>query len=151
MNAALACRGVAVTLSGRTVLSDVDAVVNGGELLGVIGPNGSGKSTLLRVLAGLQRAVRGEVTLDGRRLEELSRRDAKVGHFKAPAEIEPQVAGEHVQVLLVKRRVEIVFRQQIALDRRIDFSLAGKWAARHRVHQQERHREHRPQRDQHPK
>jgi iron complex transport system ATP-binding protein len=75
MNAVLECRGVAVTLSGRTVLSDVDAAVRAGEILGVIGPNGSGKSTLLRVLSGLQRTVRGEVALNGRRLEELSRRD----------------------------------------------------------------------------
>ena len=75
MSATLECRDVSVTLSGRTVLSGVAAGVRAGELVGVIGPNGSGKSTLLRTLAGLQRAIAGEVTLDGCRLDELSRRD----------------------------------------------------------------------------
>ncbi len=36
----------------RTVLSGVSAVVNRGEVMGVVGPNGSGKSTLLRIAAG---------------------------------------------------------------------------------------------------
>jgi iron complex transport system ATP-binding protein len=75
MSATLECRGVSVTLSGRTVLSGVDATVHAGELVGVIGPNGSGKSTLLRTLAGLQRTAAGDVALDGRRLDELSRRE----------------------------------------------------------------------------
>ena len=36
----------------RTVLAGVSAVVNEGEVVGVVGPNGSGKSTLLRIGAG---------------------------------------------------------------------------------------------------
>lgn len=32
-----------------------------GEILGVIGPNGSGKTTLLRLVAGLERPVKGQV------------------------------------------------------------------------------------------
>lgn len=38
------------------------------RLLAVVGPSGSGKSTLLRVVAGLLRADRGDVRLDGRSL-----------------------------------------------------------------------------------
>src|SRR5205085_8865660 len=36
-----------------------------GEVLSVVGPSGCGKSTLLRIMAGLDRATRGEVLLDG--------------------------------------------------------------------------------------
>jgi branched-chain amino acid transport system ATP-binding protein len=44
----------------------IGLTVEAGEVVTVIGPNGAGKSTLLRVLAGLKRALRGRVTLDGR-------------------------------------------------------------------------------------
>ena len=42
-----------------------------GETVAVLGPNGAGKSTLLSVVAGLQRAGGGRVTLDGRELGDL--------------------------------------------------------------------------------
>jgi iron complex transport system ATP-binding protein len=50
------------------VLRDLTCAVEPGSLLAVVGPNGSGKTTLLRVLLGLLRPSRGDVTLDGRAL-----------------------------------------------------------------------------------
>jgi putative ABC transport system ATP-binding protein len=57
---------------GATVraLAGVDLDVAAGEFVAVLGRSGSGKSTLLNVLAGLDRADSGTVTVDG---EELSR------------------------------------------------------------------------------
>lgn len=65
--------GLSVTRSGRTILRDVSITVADGSVTGVVGPNGSGKSTLV---AALQRAIdaRGTVTIDGRPLRSLSRR-----------------------------------------------------------------------------
>ena len=53
---------------GRPALDDVTCAARGGELLAVVGPNGSGKTTLVRVISGLLRAERGEVSVDGRPL-----------------------------------------------------------------------------------
>ncbi|HSE26850.1 MAG TPA: ABC transporter ATP-binding protein, partial [Gemmatimonadales bacterium] len=50
------------------VLRGLTCAVEPGSLLAVVGPNGSGKTTLLRVLLGLLRPSRGDVTLDGRAL-----------------------------------------------------------------------------------
>jgi ATP-binding cassette subfamily F protein 3 len=50
-------------LGGRAVLRGVSFNLERGELLGVVGPNGAGKTTLLRVLASLDRADSGRVTL----------------------------------------------------------------------------------------
>lgn len=50
------------------ILRGVDLVVKPGEALGIVGPSGSGKTTLLMVIAGLERASRGEVIVAGNSL-----------------------------------------------------------------------------------
>ena len=46
-------------------LADVNFGVDSGELVCIVGPSGCGKTTLFRILAGLEPATRGEVTLNG--------------------------------------------------------------------------------------
>ena len=59
----------------RRVLHGCDLELHSGELIAVVGPNGAGKTTLLRVLAGLIHPTRGSVTLDGRALAAMPRRE----------------------------------------------------------------------------
>ncbi|MGI5458948.1 ABC transporter ATP-binding protein [Streptomyces sp. CA-249302] len=49
----------------HSVLNDITLTVPDGQLLCVVGPSGCGKSTLLRIVAGLQAASEGTVTVDG--------------------------------------------------------------------------------------
>lgn len=52
---------------GSTVaLNDVNITVRRGEILGLIGENGSGKSTVTSIIAGMQRADRGEMLYEGK-------------------------------------------------------------------------------------
>jgi tungstate transport system ATP-binding protein len=62
-------KGLQVAYDGRLVLDVPHLAIERGETLTLIGPNGSGKSTLLRVLALLQRPAKGEVFLDGERVD----------------------------------------------------------------------------------
>lgn len=58
-------------LSGRQTVSavtDVDLLVNRGEILGLVGESGSGKSTIGRLLVGLLTPTRGEVLFDNQSL-----------------------------------------------------------------------------------
>ncbi|HTW97213.1 MAG TPA: ABC transporter ATP-binding protein [Acidimicrobiales bacterium] len=63
--------------SGEGLVRAIDGVdldVNRGEVLAVMGPSGCGKSTLLHVLGGLDRPSAGELSVAGRRLDQLSER-----------------------------------------------------------------------------
>jgi NitT/TauT family transport system ATP-binding protein len=49
-------------------LKDIDLDVDPGEFLTIVGPSGCGKSTFLDLLAGLDHATSGVITMDGRRI-----------------------------------------------------------------------------------
>ena len=67
-----------LTLSGVTkkfgpvdVIQGVDLAVADGEFCVFVGPSGCGKSTLLKLIAGLESATAGTLTLDGRDITDL--------------------------------------------------------------------------------
>jgi ABC-type cobalamin/Fe3+-siderophores transport system ATPase subunit len=60
--------------AGRAVLADVSFEVSRGAILGLLGPNGSGKTTLLRLVGGTLAPGAGRVTIDGRDVRALPRR-----------------------------------------------------------------------------
>ena len=70
---AVSLKDVHLTLPSRAgnvdILRGVDLEVRAGEAIGIVGPSGSGKTTLLMVIAGLERASRGEVTVAGQNLQ----------------------------------------------------------------------------------
>jgi NitT/TauT family transport system ATP-binding protein len=51
------------------VLADVSLSVSGSEVVSIVGPSGCGKTTLLRCVGGLSQLNRGEIRIDGRRVE----------------------------------------------------------------------------------
>jgi branched-chain amino acid transport system ATP-binding protein len=51
---------------GLDALSQVDLVVEPGEVIGVIGPNGAGKSTFFNLLSGVMKPTSGKVVFEGR-------------------------------------------------------------------------------------
>ncbi|MEW6019515.1 MAG: sulfate/molybdate ABC transporter ATP-binding protein [Pseudomonadota bacterium] len=70
---------VAKSFGRHAALAGVSLQAREGEFLALLGPSGSGKTTLLRVLAGLERPDRGQVTFKGEDLLAMSARERRIG------------------------------------------------------------------------
>ncbi len=55
-----------------SILEDISLIVNRGEKVSLVGQSGSGKTSLLMVMAGLEQASGGSVSIDGRDITSLS-------------------------------------------------------------------------------
>ncbi len=54
------------------VLQGVHLEIEAGDFLALMGPSGSGKTTLLNLLGGLDSPTRGEITVGGQRIDQMS-------------------------------------------------------------------------------
>jgi ABC-2 type transport system ATP-binding protein/ribosome-dependent ATPase len=78
MTALAETRGATKTFGARVAVDTASLRVDAGELVGLIGANGAGKTTLIRMLLGLLRPTRGDVSLFGERPSRRSR--ARLGY-----------------------------------------------------------------------
>jgi ribose transport system ATP-binding protein len=74
-NAYLTLNGVSKEYGGIAALKDVNFEARRGSIHAILGENGAGKSTLIKTLAGVVRADKGTIRLDGQMLA-----------FRSPAE-----------------------------------------------------------------
>jgi ABC-type lipoprotein export system ATPase subunit len=111
----------------------VDLDVAPGETVAVMGPSGCGKSTLLHLLGGLDRPSGGEVSLNGRRIDDIGekalarmRRTAVGFVFQAFHLMEELTAVENVELSILlagsspraaRRRAEELLEQVGLTDR----------------------------------
>ena len=60
------------------VLEGVDLDIRDGEFIVLVGPSGCGKSTLLRMIAGLEEVSGGDISIEGRRVNDLAPKDRDI-------------------------------------------------------------------------
>ena len=127
MSTAISVSGLVKTFGTTVALDGLDLEVSTGEVHGFLGPNGSGKTTTIRILLGLLRADRGEVTLLGgdpwRDAATLHRRLAYV-----PGEVAlwPNLTGGEVIDLLARLRGGIDPKRRAALLEQFDLDPTKK-------------------------
>ncbi|WP_096190084.1 methionine ABC transporter ATP-binding protein [Evansella halocellulosilytica] len=61
-----------------TAVDNIDLMIERGEIFGVIGYSGAGKSTLIRLLNMLETPTSGEVTVAGKNMNTLSKKDLRI-------------------------------------------------------------------------
>jgi iron complex transport system ATP-binding protein len=74
-----------------------------GDLVGILGPNGSGKTTLLRLLGGMLTPASGRVSIDGRDLARIPRRDVARRISVVPQETRLSFEYSVLEVVLMGR------------------------------------------------
>ncbi|MCP3968809.1 MAG: ABC transporter ATP-binding protein [Rhodobacteraceae bacterium] len=67
----LEMKGAAVDYGRVSAVRDISINVEEGSVVTIIGGNGAGKTTTLRAMSGLARLSRGEITFDGKRIDNL--------------------------------------------------------------------------------
>ena len=60
------------------IIHGISFDISDGEFVVLVGPSGCGKSTLLRMLAGLEEITGGEISIDGRVVNELDSKDRDI-------------------------------------------------------------------------
>src|SRR5581483_4212363 len=90
--AVLTASRVSKTRGTAQVLAGVDLLIGPDQRLGILGPNGVGKTTLLRIIAGLEPADSGRVSV--------SPPTATIGYLAQEPEVNPHETLRH---LLLRR------------------------------------------------
>jgi NitT/TauT family transport system ATP-binding protein len=100
-------------------LSHVDLQIAPGDFVSLIGPSGCGKTTLLRVIADLERATAGTITVNGLTPEQARLKRAYGYVFQAPALYPWRTVGRNVALpleIMGLPRAEREMRVKAGLD-----------------------------------
>jgi len=77
MTVLLSCQSISKSYGSRRLFRDLTLSIQSGDRIGLIGPNGSGKSTFLKILAGIEKADSGDLSI---------KRDLKIGYVPQTCE-----------------------------------------------------------------
>ena len=84
-------------------LRDVSITIQRGSLTGLLGPNGCGKTTLLKLMTGVLRPRQGAITLDGRAIGGIPRRELAKHVAVVPQETHPAFDYSVLEMVLMGR------------------------------------------------
>ncbi|XVQ06556.1 ABC transporter ATP-binding protein [Spirillospora sp. CA-255316] len=107
-------QGLTKRYGTKTVVDDLSFTAAPGVITGFLGPNGAGKSTTLRMLLGLAKPTRGDITIGGRHITDLDDPARTVGALLDARAVHPhRTAFDHLLAIaqtagLGRKRVEEV-------------------------------------------
>jgi len=109
-------KGVNKNFGDFVALQDIDLTIPTGQLTALLGPSGGGKSTLLRIIAGLETADSGSVSIEGHEATHLPPQKRNVGFV-----FQHYAAFKHMSVAKnVAFGLEIRKRSKTDVQKRVD-------------------------------
>ena len=108
---------LAKSYDSKPVVIDVSIEVSSGEIIGLLGPNGAGKTTCFYMIAGLIKADRGAIKIDGEDIMGLSmdmRAKRGLGYLPQEASVFRKLTVEDNILAILQTR------KDLSKDQRID-------------------------------
>lgn len=100
----------------KTVIKDISLSFYYGAKIGIIGLNGSGKSTLLKIIAGIDKAYRGEVVFNQDYTVGLLEQEPIMDESKTVREIVEEGVGDVVALLKEYEELNLKFAEPMSDD-----------------------------------
>lgn len=96
--AVIEIKNLTIGYGERHVVSDVNASISEGEIVGIIGRNGAGKSTLLKTIRGILPKHSGEVLFFDKKLEDYHEKElaCKVAYLQQHVEVGFGYTGQDI-------------------------------------------------------
>ena len=96
--AVIEIKNLTIGYGERHVVSDVNATIQSGEIVGIIGRNGAGKSTLLKTIRGILPKHSGEVLFFDKKLEDYHEKElaCKVAYLQQHVEVGFGYTGQDI-------------------------------------------------------
>ena len=79
MNSFIQIKQVSKNFTKKVVFSDLNLMLDKGEIVALVGPSGTGKSTLLRCLAGLETFAEGDFLIDDKDMNDIPPHKRSIG------------------------------------------------------------------------
>ncbi|MEU4163831.1 ATP-binding cassette domain-containing protein [Actinoplanes sp. NPDC026670] len=108
MSATIEVRNLTKRYGRTTAVDGLSFEVKPGRVTGFLGPNGAGKSTTMRAIVGLDRPTSGEVLVDGRRYDQLSRPLRHVGALLDVSVHSGRTVRAHLTGLALSNRIPAI-------------------------------------------
>jgi multiple sugar transport system ATP-binding protein len=103
--------GIEKAFGATRILKGISIALREGEFLSLVGPSGCGKTTLLRIIAGLETADAGRITIGGRDVTRLRAADRDIAMVFQNYALYPHLTVEqNLAVPLVMRRLSALER-----------------------------------------
>ena len=115
--AGIVLKNIYKTFDKKTVVNDLNLVIENGEFAVLVGPSGCGKSTTLRMIAGLETPTRGEIYIGGRLMNDVPAGKRDIAMVFQNYAIYPTMSVKNnIEFGLKNRRVPKAERKQLIQD-----------------------------------
>ncbi len=109
--AGITITGIEKRFGATVVLRDISLTVEPGDFVALVGPSGCGKTTLMRIIAGIETADSGDISIGGRAVTRLPPAERDVAMvFQSYALYPHLTVRENIAVPLAMRRLSAVQR-----------------------------------------